>query len=427
MQPNPLANVEATDAERAAVPRLSLTCAADVAPERVKWLWDGWLPYGKLVSLDGVAGVGKSTMVIDLISRATRGGPMPYSEARFDPATVMICGVEDGWADTIRPRLDAAAADLSRVHFVTTKTGTTVTIPRDVVELLERATDVGATWLHIDAIMGVLDEDVSANSDHEVRRALGSLKDAISAAGVLATFVRHPRKAGGSAVHAGGGSVAFTALSRVGLFVGLKPGADVEQNDQHRVLAVGKSNLMKHPKPLAFTVESSMNGVGHIAWHGPVNITADELASPLPPSPPRAEPRERADPYATEKTWLREHVPRGQRVKLDTLKAAAAAAGIPWHRVKRAGRDDGISHDREGFPSFSVWYFPEVQSEQLEQSEQQFAPVGNAVPTVPTVPTEPVLVTLHTGETFDTTANDPSITELRDLIARVEPITHHAA
>ena len=38
---------------------------ADVEPEHVSWLWDGYLPLGKLVILDGDPGVGKSTVSLD--------------------------------------------------------------------------------------------------------------------------------------------------------------------------------------------------------------------------------------------------------------------------------------------------------------------------------------------------------------------------
>jgi hypothetical protein len=39
-----------------------LVCVADVAAERVRWLWPGRIPLGKLTVLDGDPGVGKSTI-----------------------------------------------------------------------------------------------------------------------------------------------------------------------------------------------------------------------------------------------------------------------------------------------------------------------------------------------------------------------------
>ena len=57
--------------------QLVLVCAADVEPEDVRWLWEGWLPFGKLVVIDGAPGVGKTALIIDLIARASRGDAMP--------------------------------------------------------------------------------------------------------------------------------------------------------------------------------------------------------------------------------------------------------------------------------------------------------------------------------------------------------------
>jgi hypothetical protein len=42
-----------------------VTTMANVAPERVSWLWDGRLPRGKLVVLDGDPGLGKSTLLLN--------------------------------------------------------------------------------------------------------------------------------------------------------------------------------------------------------------------------------------------------------------------------------------------------------------------------------------------------------------------------
>jgi hypothetical protein len=337
-----------------------------VTPERVSWLWPDWLPFGKLVNVDGIAGVGKSTLMMDLIARATRGGPMPNSDATFSPVTVLIAGVEDGWGDTIRPRLDAAGADPARIRFVTPAAGEVFTVPRDVADLMSHAKDCAATWLHIETIMGVLDEDVSVNSDHEVRRAMRTLADAAAAAGMLVTFVRHPRKAGGLAVHAGGGSVAFSALSRVGMFIGWHPSEEAERAaGPRRVLAVSKTNIGRRPTSLVFTVVDSPldNGVGAIAWEGEVNVSADELAAPTGYSVQRPVQRDRLDPRAAERAWLRDQLSEGRRISVEELKSLAHVDGFVWHRIVRAAKDEGISQERvRVFPSTTLWYRPISQS-----------------------------------------------------------------
>ena len=72
-----------------------------------------WIPQGAVSLVAGREGVGKSTVVADLVARITKG-TLPGEH--FDkPKTVIICATEDSWKQTINPRLVAAGADLSRV------------------------------------------------------------------------------------------------------------------------------------------------------------------------------------------------------------------------------------------------------------------------------------------------------------------------
>ena len=89
-----------------------------VAPEHVNWLWPGRLPLGKLVVLDGDPAVGKSTLAVDLAARVTTGARWPDG-TECPVGDVLILSAEDGLADTIRPRLDAAGGDPNRVHALT--------------------------------------------------------------------------------------------------------------------------------------------------------------------------------------------------------------------------------------------------------------------------------------------------------------------
>lgn len=90
---------------------------SEIPAQPVQWLWEGRIPLGKVTLLDGEPGSGKSLMALDLAARVSRGQAMPLSRSRpAGPADVVIFNADDNLADTVRPRLEAAGADLSRIH-----------------------------------------------------------------------------------------------------------------------------------------------------------------------------------------------------------------------------------------------------------------------------------------------------------------------
>jgi putative DNA primase/helicase len=93
-------------------------CAADIAPEKIEWLWPGRLARGKHTCIAGEPGTGKSQLSVAIIAAITTGGDWPCGEGRAPIGNVIILSAEDGAADTIIPRLLAAGADRRRVHLV---------------------------------------------------------------------------------------------------------------------------------------------------------------------------------------------------------------------------------------------------------------------------------------------------------------------
>ena len=73
---------------------------------------------GKVTLLESEPGVGKSTLTFELAARVSRGAPMPLEKTHGDPANVILFSADDGLADTIRPRLEAAGAELTRIYAI---------------------------------------------------------------------------------------------------------------------------------------------------------------------------------------------------------------------------------------------------------------------------------------------------------------------
>src|SRR6187455_3072436 len=86
------------------LPEVNITCAADIKPERIRWLWDGWLARGKLHIFAGQAGTGKTTIALALAATVSTGGRFPDG-TRAPVGHVLIWSGEDNAKDTLIPRL----------------------------------------------------------------------------------------------------------------------------------------------------------------------------------------------------------------------------------------------------------------------------------------------------------------------------------
>ena len=96
--------------------KLVVRCMADVEPEKIEWLWPGRIAIGKQTLIGGEPGLGKSQITTALAATVTNGGAWPCDEGKAPLGSVIILSAEDDAGDTIRPRLDAAGADVTRVH-----------------------------------------------------------------------------------------------------------------------------------------------------------------------------------------------------------------------------------------------------------------------------------------------------------------------
>ena len=67
---------------------------------------------GSITVLAGDPGLGKSLLSLDLAALLSRGELGPRSAG-----DVLLLTAEDSRTHTVRPRLEAAGADLARVHF----------------------------------------------------------------------------------------------------------------------------------------------------------------------------------------------------------------------------------------------------------------------------------------------------------------------
>jgi len=89
---------------------------SDIRTEKLEWLWPDKIPAGNITLFGGQPGCGKSIVLLDIIARTTTGRDWADgSKNTAGPRDVLLLASEDGEADTIKPRLIAAGADMSRI------------------------------------------------------------------------------------------------------------------------------------------------------------------------------------------------------------------------------------------------------------------------------------------------------------------------
>ncbi|HEX6501646.1 MAG TPA: AAA family ATPase [Terriglobales bacterium] len=102
-----------------AVRKLDITSITDHPIRPITWQWPNRIPSGKLTGLSGHPDTGKTNVALDVIARATTGRDWPDgAKNTTPPCNALVLAAEDSVEDTIRPRLQAAGADESRIEVI---------------------------------------------------------------------------------------------------------------------------------------------------------------------------------------------------------------------------------------------------------------------------------------------------------------------
>jgi putative DNA primase/helicase len=275
-------------ANTSSIPQLSgaiLTRVSDVLSREVSWLWPNRIALGKVTVLAGPPGLGKSQFSIDAAARVTTGRGWPNGEGTAPAGTVIMLSCEDDIADTIRPRLEAAGADVDKVHVLEgirlPKGGQRVFNLKGDIQQLEDALDLisDVKMVVIDPITAYMDGADTHNTG-DVRATLAPLQELAMRRNVAVLAVSHLNKGGGNgaSVNAVTGSIAFVAAARAAFLI-----AKDREEPERRLFLEIKNNI-SHARGLAFYVRERVlpNGIRapYLEFQpGTIDVTADEALS----------------------------------------------------------------------------------------------------------------------------------------------------
>lgn len=326
----------------------------------MQWFWKPWIPRRAVTLIDGDPGLGKSTLSLDLAARASRGFKMPPAAGETDPGrapcNVLLLGAEDNLAYTVRPRLDAAGADVSRVHALdgigSGDDERPAVLPYDLGVVEKTIAGLGAQLVIIDPFMAFLGSDVDAHRDQDIRRCMHRLKLLAEATGAAVVLIRHLNKMmGGSSLYRGGGSIGIISAVRSALVVGKNP-----QDAAQCILAPNKINLVKKPRSLAYAHDPD-GEVSRIGWLGETDLTADDILAH-----PGGKPRQSNAEQCAEA--IREILAGGPK-ESDDLNELLAKRGYSGRAVKAGRRLAAVRAERVGFGKDGAWMvrLPEKETE----------------------------------------------------------------
>jgi RecA-family ATPase len=179
--------------------------------------------------------------------------------------------MEDNASDTIRPRLEAAGADLSRIHLFPNGGQRQFVDHRSLISLIRQVT---ASLVIVDPLSAYL-RSRYVSSDQQIRDLFARMAAIAQHTGATFLIVHHPNKArSGAAVMRSAGSLAVTAAARSVMLI-----AGDSEDPSSRILAVVKGNLGPLPPARRFHfVQEQGAPQPNIHWDGVAEtVTADTL------------------------------------------------------------------------------------------------------------------------------------------------------
>jgi hypothetical protein len=253
------------------------TITADQLEERdIDVIWEGRIARGTVVILQGRKGVGKTTLAAAIAADFT-GGPRLGRGKRRVLGPVLWFTVEENPAVMTRPKLEAAGAELARVHFPNCGPDGRVTkrllLPVDLRHLRGTIRRTGAKLVVLDPFGSFCIPEEGHNGQLATRQLMEELALLADQTGAVFLLIRHCRKgAGGSAQDQGYGSGEIGNVARTTLLAGR--GQDPRGA---YVLAVVDFNLGPKGATLVYDVVSA-GGAPKVKWRGECDQEADEVA-----------------------------------------------------------------------------------------------------------------------------------------------------
>jgi putative DNA primase/helicase len=346
------------------VVRVELISLEDLKMEPTDWAWAGWLARGQLHLIAGVPEAGKTTIALKLAATQSSGGLWPDG-TKAEPGNVLIWTGEDDPARTIKPRLVAMGADLSKVLIVKAKRdndGKLITFDpsMDLPALALRAKEMpgGVDMLSVDPIVSVIGGKVDNGNNAGHREKLQPLVDFGEEMKCVVIGITHFTKGtiGKNPIDRVTGSLAFGAVARIVLAATKNASGDPE-----RMFLMAKNNLGPPRGGYGYSIvggqlkEDERIIASRIVWGETLEGSArDLLAQAEDDGKHHGKGGRRHEVDLGAKAFLEKALSAGERQAKDVI-AEAVQAGFSQDKISRDATDIGVIKWKRGFGTTGEW------------------------------------------------------------------------
>lgn len=252
-------------------PYMKIISGDTVKTHEILWLWKPYIPFGKVTLVAGDPGTGKSTFVLDLLAKVTKGECMPFEdgEEKRMPMNVLYQCAEDNLSDTIMPRFNAAGGDPKYIKFVDESKQS---LTFDDERLEHAVAQTGARVVVLDPLSSYIGGETNMNAANEVRSKMNHLIHMAEMYGIAVIVVCHLNKSTQTkAMYKASGSVDVVGGVRSALLVT----KGENDNPEERIVTHMKSNLAKEGEAIVFEFRND----GGIVYTEQRELTADDVVN----------------------------------------------------------------------------------------------------------------------------------------------------
>ena len=343
--------------------------------EPINWLWPDRIACGKLTVLAGNPGLGKSQLSAAIAAMVSTGGAWPNGEGWAPTGSIIMLSAEDDVADTIKPRLLAAGANVSRCHILdAVKTESSSDKPNVSDKVTHRGFDLSQDVKRLEQavislkdVRAVIIDPVSAylgkidsNNNSEIRALLTPLSEMAGRTGVAVLLVTHMNKSTTQEMIARViGSIGLVAAARGGYAI-----VKCEKNPDVRYFLPLKNNIGNDKDGFGFHIEGVELPEGistsKISWQAGL-INAHDILDP--------KPKETAVNGAQD--FLREFMENGPRLATEIFEAAAGN-GYSNQSMQRAKKRLGLKTRKLGMDGSWEWYNPNRSGMPQAEDDEEY-------------------------------------------------------